>query len=216
MNKDHSYTLAELAEKTGLTDRTVRYYIEQVLPPHHKQGRGKLARYGEGTLNCIRFIVLVGERYGFKPGQAKGVLADVPQETIDRVVRGEEELAVMTVPSVHTKMSIERASSMPSSSARMAKHVTGDQHRMKASRVMEDRPDALLDAEMSGPNFEPEIDEMASYSVAERIDPWRPIFADEQVRIQCRGRHKLTSYQEEQIEIAARLIELALIAREGK
>ena len=210
MNKDHSYTLAELAEQTGLTDRTVRYYIEQVLPPHHKQGRGKLARYGEDTLNCIRFIVLVGERYGFKPGQAKGVLADVPQETIDRVVRGEEELAVMTVPSVSAKMSHERVSSLPSSSARMAKHVTGDQRRMKASRVMENRSDALFDAEMSGPNPEPEINELADYSVAEPIDPWRTIFADERVRIQCRGKRKLTSHQQEQIEAAARLIELAL------
>ena len=44
MNNDHTYTLAALAEKTGLTERTVRYYIEKVLPPHHKQGRGKLAR----------------------------------------------------------------------------------------------------------------------------------------------------------------------------
>ena len=50
MNENHSYTLAELAEETGLTGRTVRYYIEQVLPPHHKQGRGKLARYGQDIL----------------------------------------------------------------------------------------------------------------------------------------------------------------------
>ena len=216
MNKDHTYTLAELAEETGLTERTVRYYIERVLPPHHKQGRGKLARYSENTLNCIRFILLVRERYGFKPGQAKGVLADVPQETIDRVVRGEEELAVMSVPTAQAKMSIERVSSMPSSSARMAKHMTGDQHRMKASRVMENSPGPLFDAEMSAPNFEPEINEMASYSVTERIDPWRTIFADEQVRIQSRGKGKLTSHQQEQIEAAARLIELALVAREGK
>ena len=115
MNKDHTYTLAELAEETGLTGRTVRYYIEQVLPPHHKQGRGKLARYGQDTLNCIRFIVLAGERHGIKPGQAKGVLADLPQETIDRVVRGEEELAVMTVPSTSAKMDYEQASSLPRS-----------------------------------------------------------------------------------------------------
>ena len=64
MNKDHTYTLAELAEETGLTERTVRYYIERVLPPHHKQGRGKLARYGQDTLNCIRFILLVQGRPG--------------------------------------------------------------------------------------------------------------------------------------------------------
>ena len=210
MNKDHTYTLAELAEKTGLTGRTVRYYIEQVLPPHHKQGRGKLARYGQDTLNCIRFILLVRERYGFKPGQAKGVLADVPQETIDRVVRGEEELAVMTVPSTPVSMKLEQAGSLPRTSARMAKYMTGDQRSVKTHRIMEDRLDSLLDAEMSVPNSDPEINEIASYSLAEPIDPWRTIFADEQVRIQCRGRRKLTSHQEEQIEAAARLIELAL------
>ena len=210
MNKDHTYTLAELAEKTGLTGRTVRYYIEQVLPPHHKQGRGKLARYGQDTLNCIRFILLVRERYGFKPGQAKGVLADVPQETIDRVVRGEEELAVMTVPSTPVSMKLERDGSLPRTSARMAKYMTGDQRSVKTHRIMEDRLDSLLDAEMSEPNSDPEINELASYSIAEPIDPWRTIFADEQVRIQCRGRRKLTSHQEEQIEAAARLIELAL------
>ena len=210
MNKDLTYTLAELAEETGLTGRTVRYYIEQVLPPHHKQGRGKLARYGQDTLNCIRFIVLAGERHGIKPGQAKGVLADVPQETIDRVVRGEEELAVMTVPSAPASMKPGRAGSLPSSGARMAKYMTGDQRSVKTHRIVEDRLDSLPDAEMSEPNSQPEINELSAYSIAEPIDPWRTIFADKQVRIQCRGRRKLTSHQEEQIEAAARLIELAL------
>ena len=216
MNEDQTYTLAELAEETGLTERTVRYYIEQVLPPHHKQGRGKLARYGQDTLNCIRFILLVRERYGLKPGQAKGVLADVPQETIDRVVRGEEELAVMSVPSVSAKMSIERVSSMPRSSARGAKYMTSEEPSFKPTQLPKESVDSLFDAEMDMSDSEPEINELAAFSIAESADPWQTIFADAQVRIQCRGRHKLTSYQEEQIEIAARLIELALVAREGK
>ena len=210
MNKDFTYTLAELAEQTGLTARTVRYYIEQVLPPHHKQGRGKLARYGQDTLNCIRFIVLAGERHGIKPGQAKGVLADVPQETIDRVVRGEEELAVMTVPSTPIRMKPGRAGGLPSSGARMAQYMSSEGRSVKSPRVLEDPLDSLFDAEMSEPTSEPEINELSAYSIAEPIDPWRTIFADEQVRIQCRGRRKLTSHQEEQIEAAARLIELAL------
>ena len=210
MNKDHSYTLAELAEETGLTERTVRYYIERVLPPHHKQGRGKLARYGQDTLNCIRFILLVRERYGFKPGQAKGVLADVPQETIDRVVRGEEELAVMTVPSAPASIEPVRASSLPSSSTRMAKHMMGDQRSVKTSQIMEDSSNELFDAEMSGSNYESERDELASFSFAEAIDPWHTIFTDDRLRIQCRGKRKLTPHQQEQIETAARLIELAL------
>ena len=210
MNKDHGYTLAELAEETGLTERTVRYYIEQVLPPHHKQGRGKLARYGQDTLNCIRFIVLVGERYGFKPGQAKGVLADVPQETIDRVVRGEEELAVMTVPSAPARMRQERASSLPSASARMSKYMAAEEPSRETDRLSREHLDSMIKAKMSRSIAKPDVDEFTSYSIAEPTEPWRTIFADEQLRIQCRGNRKLTSHQEEQIEAAAKLIELAL------
>ena len=210
MNKDHTYTLAELAKETGLTERTVRYYIERVLPPHHKQGRGKLARYGQDTLNCIRFILLVRERYGFKPGQAKGVLADVPQETIDRVVRGEEELAVMTVPSGPMRLKQERASSLPSASARMEKYMAAEEPSRETDRLSRNRPDSVFEAEMSKPIAKHDIDESISYSMAEPAEPWRTIFADARVRIQCRGNRRLTSHQEEQIEAAARLIELAL------
>lgn len=210
MNKDHTYTLAELAEETGLTERTVRYYIEQVLPPDHKQGRGKLARYGQDTLNCIRFILLVRERYGFKPGQAKGVLADVPQQTIDRVVRGEEELAVMAVPSAPVSMKLEQASNMPRSSARMAKYMNVEERIHKTAQAQQDHLDFLFEAKMPEDKPEPEINELADYSIARSAEPWRTIFADEQIRIQCRGNRRLTSHQEEQIETAARLIELAL------
>ena len=210
MNNDHSYTLAALAEKTGLTERTVRYYIEKVLPPHHKQGRGKLARYSQDTLNSIRFIVLVGERYGFKPGQAKGVLADVPQETIDRVVRGEEELAVMTVPSAPPGIDIKQSRSLPRSSRRMKKFMASEQQSLKSVEPLEDFLDCSFDAAMPRSGSEPKVFESADYSMAEPEDPWRTVFTDERIRIQCRGKRKLTPLQEEQIETAARLIELAL------
>jgi hypothetical protein len=42
------------------------------------------------------------------------------------------------------------------------------------------------------------------------MDSWRTIFADDEVRIQCRGQRKLSAHQREQIEAAARLIGLAL------
>ena len=210
MNKDHTYTLAELAEDTGLTERTVRYYIERVLPPHHKQGRGKLARYGQDTLNCIRFILLVRERYGFKPGQAKGVLADVPQETIDRVVRGEEELAVMTVPSAPVRSKRVKASRMPRASSRMAKYIETENLSHQTEQPIQDRLDALIDAEVSESKPEQDLFESAAYSIDEAVDPWQTVFADGQVRVQCRGERRLTSHQREQIEAAARLIELAL------
>ena len=194
MNENKTYTLAELAKKTGLTGRTVRYYIEQVLPPHHKQGRGKLARYGQDTLNCIRFILLVRERYGFKPGQAKGVLADVPQETIDRVVRGEEELAVMAV---------------PSAPASMQKHMVGEIQSLKSSPLLEDRLE-VFDQEMSGPMSDMGPESLSAWSDSGPGNHWRTIFEDGQLRIQCQGNRELTGHQEEQIKTAAKLIELAL------
>ena len=210
MNKDHTYTLSELAEETGLTERTVRYYIERVLPPHHKQGRGKLARYGQETFNCIRFILLVRERYGFKPGQAKGVLADVPQETIDRVVRGEEELAVMTVPSAPVSSNRMKASRMPRASSRMAKYMETENLSHQTEQPIQDRLDVLFDAEVSEAKPEQDLFESAAYSIDEAVNPWQTVFAEEQVRVQCRGVRSLTSHQEEQIETAAKLIRLAL------
>jgi len=210
MSENHAYTLAELAGETGLTERTVRYYIEQVLPPNHKQGRGKLARYGLDTLNCIRFILLVGQRYGFKPGQAKSVLARVPQETIDRVVRGEEELAVMTVPMTPAPMQHEKAGHLPRSSARMAKVMESERPLFRTDRPTEDHLDFQLDAKFSRSSSEPKSNADVSYSIAEPGDSWRTIFVDEQLRIQYRGRSRLTSLQQEQVATAARLIELAL------
>jgi len=210
MNQDQTYTLAELAEETGLTERTVRYYIERVLPPHHKQGRGKLARYGQDTLSCIRFIVLVGERYGFKPGQAKGVLASVPQETIDRVVRGEEELTVMAVPSAPVSMHRKQAVNLPRSSKRMEKYRISESQSYATAAPQQDHPDLMFNAEMPMADFEAGISERVAYSMEAPAEPWQTIFADRQLRIQCRGKRKLTSHQQDQIEAAARLIELAL------
>ena len=209
MSENQTYILAELADQTGLTERTVRYYIEQVLPPHHKQGRGKLARYGQDTLSCIRFILLVRERYGFKPGQAKGVLADVPQETIDRVVRGEEELAVMTVPSAPASMKPERARSLRSASARMKKYMVEESHSLKSSPPQEDRLE-VFDQEMSGPMSDMEPASHSAWSDSEPGNRWRTIFQDGEVRIQCRGKRELTEHQKEQIKAATKLIELAL------
>mgnify|MGYP001815140397 CR=1 FL=1 len=210
MREDHTYTLAELADQTGLTERTVRYYIEKVLPPNHKQGRGKLARYGQDTLNCIRFILLARERHGIKPGQAKGVLADVPQETIDRVVRGEEELAVMTVPSAPASGKHVKTSRMPRASSRMAKYMETENLSHQTEQPIQDRLDVLFEAEVSEANPEQDLFESAAYSIDEAVNPWQTVFADEQVRVQCRGVRSLTSHQKEQVEAAARLIELAL------
>ena len=210
MNEEKTYTLAELAEKCGLTERTTRYYIEKVLPPHHKQGRGKLARYGQDTYNSIRFITLVKDRYGFKPGQAKGVLASVPQQTIDRVVSGEEDLAVMTVPSLTTKLGARQAGTLSRPSLRAARYTEEEHPQFAARDVSLESESFSLDEGLAMSDAGPEISEMASFLSADTEEPWQTVFFNDQVRVQCKGSRRLTPHQEEQIEAAARLIELAL------
>ncbi|MCP4046802.1 MAG: hypothetical protein GY732_12540, partial [Gammaproteobacteria bacterium] len=173
------------------------------------QGRGKLARYGQDTLSCIRFILLVRKRYGFKPGQAKGVLADVPQETIDRVVRGEEELAVMAVPSAPASMKSARTSHLSSASVRMQKHMVGEIQSLKSSLPLEDHLE-VFDQEISGPMSDMGPESHSAWSDSGPGNHWRTIFEDGQVRIQSRGNRELTEHQEEQVKTAAKLIELAL------
>ena len=78
MDKPKSYTLEELAADFDLTPRTARHYIENVLPPHHKTGRGKLARYGQDTWNCFAFIKKARDK-DLSLAQISGVLADLRQ-----------------------------------------------------------------------------------------------------------------------------------------
>ena len=77
MIEANTSTLEDLAEAFGLTPRTARHYIEKVLPPHHKQGRGKLARYGQDTWNCFAFIQKVRAQAGVTMAYLTEVLASL-------------------------------------------------------------------------------------------------------------------------------------------
>jgi len=89
------YTLEQLAEDFELTPRTARHYVENVLPGHHKKGRGKLARYGQDTWNCFAFIQKARVEK-LTTAQIAGVLADLDQAQIDRVAEGMEVKDRMT------------------------------------------------------------------------------------------------------------------------
>ena len=102
MNEEPGYTLEELADAFGLTPRTARHYIENVLPEHHKQGRGKLAFYGQDTWNCFAFIQKARAEK-LTTAQISGVLANLEQAQIDRVARGEEELMIVPTPSIESR-----------------------------------------------------------------------------------------------------------------
>src|SRR3712207_1798802 len=55
MSRMVRHSLTELATRTGVTPRTVRYYIAQgLLPAPAEQGRG--AHYGDGHVARIRLI----------------------------------------------------------------------------------------------------------------------------------------------------------------
>lgn len=55
MDDDRTFTLAELADASGVPVRTLRYYVAQgILPPPGRQGR--LTRYPAATLRRLRLV----------------------------------------------------------------------------------------------------------------------------------------------------------------
>ena len=89
------YTLEELADAFNLKARTARHYIQHVLPPNHKTGRGRLALYGEDTRQCFAFIRKArADRLTL--AQIGRLLAELSPAQIERVVRGQEELAIVS------------------------------------------------------------------------------------------------------------------------
>lgn len=87
-------TLEELAEAFGLTARTARHYIEHVLPPHHKTGRGKRARYAEDTRLCFAFI-RQARADKLTLAQISRLLAELSTAQIAKVAHGQEELSIV-------------------------------------------------------------------------------------------------------------------------
>jgi DNA-binding transcriptional MerR regulator len=88
------YSLDELADAFGLTVRTARHYVEHVLPPHHKTGRGRRARYGEDTRLCFAFI-RKARADKLSLAQIGRLLAELSPAQIERVVRGQEGLTIV-------------------------------------------------------------------------------------------------------------------------
>jgi DNA-binding transcriptional MerR regulator len=95
MNDHARYTLQQLADAFGLTPRTARHYVENILPPGHKTGRGKRARYGQDTWNCFAFI-RKARRDKLTLAQIAALLSTLSQPAIDRVARGLEDLCIAT------------------------------------------------------------------------------------------------------------------------
>ena len=197
MDKPNTYTLEELAADFDLTPRTARHYIENVLPPHHKTGRGKLARYGQDTWNCFSFIQKVRRESRFTAAHITDVLATLDQEQIDRVAEGREDLRVVTSPSPSASMRHSLKHDLPRASQRAASRHT----------VQQSRPDFAMSAESpvseSREFFQDSLDQEAETSPA-----WKKLYADNQLRITFKG--EANREQREQLDLVAKLIKKIL------
>lgn len=94
MSEPGRYTLEELARAFNLTPRTARHYIANVLPPRHKTGRGRRARYGRDTWNCFAFI-RKARRDRLTMTQIATLLGTLGQSQVEQVVQGLEELTIV-------------------------------------------------------------------------------------------------------------------------
>lgn len=184
---EQSFTLEELAEAFGLTPRNARYWIENILPPHHKTGRGRVARYGRDTWNCFAFIQKAREEK-LTSAQIARVLADLDQAQIDRIAEGAEDLAV--VPILSAPLMEEPAEYPPMAAAsRRARHYLSEPELMR--EPVPPREQAKLKR-----LFDP-------------AEPaWKTLYSDDELQIRHRG--KADRSQREQVEKAAELIKSIL------
>ena len=193
MGKPDTYTLEELAADFDLTPRTARHYIENVLPPHHKTGRGKLARYGQDTWNCFSFIQKVRRESGFTAAQLSDVLATLDETQIDRVVEGREEMKIVTSPSMSASKRHSLKDDLPRASERAA------------SRYSTQEPQSDFAVRLESPVMESR--EFSQYSLdeeAEASPSWKTLYDDDQLRITFKG--EANREQREQVDLAAKLI----------
>jgi len=192
MTDEPGYTLDELAEAFDLTPRTARYYIENVLPEHHKQGRGKQAFYGQDTWNCFAFIQKARAEK-LTTAQISGVLADLDQVQIDRVASGQEELTIVPMAPIESRGEYF-SDRMASPSRRMS--------RMKMS-------EAPLHA--MSVSFEPEPPGVDAdmVSEAQAVSRWQVLYTDDELQITFKGH--ANARQREQIRLAAKLIKGILL-----
>jgi len=213
-----TYTLEELAEAFDLTPRTARHYIENILPAHHKKGRGKLARYGRDTWNCFAFIRKARQER-LTSEQMSRVLAELSQDQIDLVASGLEDLTI--VPTTTGLYSMDEAPStrMASAARRRGNYMPDDlsvskneelsvlqedlapQRKAEIAKESKYRESAEVKMAMA-----PDMDFSASQPLS--APSWRVLYSDDQLQITHRG--EADREQREQIRLAARLIKRIL------
>ncbi len=204
-----NYTLDELAGAFDLTPRTARHYIEKVLPAHHKQGRGRRARYGQDTFNCFAFIRKARDE-GLTANQISRVLDDLSQDQINRVAEGLQDLAIVSAP---VGESPEFGSApLASASSRLSGMIKDAAVSEGSGASVTRGAENFGVRRQPGPNFISEETEAPFYEAEmddSRVAPrWQVLFSDEELQITHRGDPSVE--QREQVRIAASLIKRIL------
>lgn len=114
-----SYTLEQLAEGSGIYERTIRSYIARgLLPP--PDGRGRAASYGPEHLLRLKFIQavrLAAHPYELPLAKIEDLLRSLPSEQIERIAKGEEQVHATFVdhldPSLLRRRRVEREDHAP-------------------------------------------------------------------------------------------------------
>lgn len=198
MTAESGYTLEQLARQFGLTARTARHYIENVLPPHHKQGRGKQARYGRDTRNCFAFV-RKARAQKLSTAQISSLLRTFRQEQIDRVAYGVEELVIVPRPATEP---VELASS-PCMAADFPEFAMPDRDKPSLNDI------SYLERGVT--------DIAAGPSTARRdvtgsrsgpTPRWRVLYFDDELQITYHG--EATPEQREQLRLAVALVKRIL------
>jgi DNA-binding transcriptional MerR regulator len=93
MNRERTYTIQELADRSRVSPRTIHFYISQgLLPGVGRQGPS--TRYPEAHLNALLFIRQLQAQARLSLGEIAAVLRRVPREKIAAIAQGKDELSV--------------------------------------------------------------------------------------------------------------------------
>jgi DNA-binding transcriptional MerR regulator len=89
-----TYTLEQLAEASGINERTIRSYIARgLLPP--PVGRGRASSYESAHLVRLKFIQAVrtaARPYDLPLAKVEALLQTLPPEQVARIANGEEQV----------------------------------------------------------------------------------------------------------------------------
>lgn len=182
-----TYSLEDLADAFGLTPRNARYWIENILPPHHKKGRGRVARYDQDTWNCFAFVQRAREEK-LTSTQIARILTGLDQAQIDRIAEGNEELAVFSMLSAPLMEESPEPPPMAAASRRARNYMPSSEDMLE--------PPSFLERAKFKRRSKPEQ------------PAWRTLYSDDELQIRHRG--KADRAQREQVEKAAELIKSIL------